>query len=333
MHPGPDTTTGPTDPVRPAFFTPAPVAGYELVDSGEGWKLERFGTRLLARPDPQALWRRRLDPAEWDRADMTFEREEPHGRGGNKARIPAGIPQGKRGLWRGRGKGRPGDWTIDHEGLTFVLKPTSFKHVGLFPEQATNWRWIEELGERFGGRDLPRGERPRLLNLFGYTGAASLVAHRAGFDVTHVDASRTTLGWVKENLEASGLPGDSLRLILDDAFAFAKREVRRGSRYAGVLLDPPHYGRGPKGEKWQLEEKLAGLVAAVGELLGERSFCALSTYAVGYSPLAFWNLFQDLGAPADEGVVLEAGELVLPEAGGERSLPCGFCIRWSRGLA
>jgi 23S rRNA (cytosine1962-C5)-methyltransferase len=168
-----------------------------------------------------------------------------------------------------------------------------------------------------------------LLNLFGYTGAASLVAHAAGFDVTHVDASRTTLGWVKENLVASGLPDDSLRLILDDAFAFARREVRRGNTYAGILLDPPHYGRGPKGEKWQLEDKLAELLAAVGQLLEPRSFCILSTYAVGYSPLAFQNMFAEL-FPGEAGVGLEAGELVLPEQGG-RLLPCGYCARLTRG--
>lgn len=321
MEPGPSQHGA---PLEPAIFAPAPLAGYALVDSGRGWKLERFGDRLLARPDPQALWARRLDDAAWAAADLTFERDEPGGRGG---KVPAGIPQGKRGRWRGRDRS---DWVLEHEGLGFVLKATPFKHVGLFPEQATNWRWLAGHGARLGGADLPPGRRPRLLNLFGYTGAASLVAHRAGFDVTHVDASRTTLGWVRENLAASALPPDALRLILDDAFAFARREVRRGNRYAGVLLDPPHYGRGPKGEKWLLEDKLADLVAAVGELLDDRAFCVLSTYAVGYSPVAFRNLFDELDGGGE--VRLEAGELVLPEEGG-RLLPCGFCTRWSRGLA
>jgi len=309
--------------VQPAYFEPAPIEGYELVDSGRGWKLERFGSRLLARPDPQALWDRHLPEADWDAANLRFEREEPRG-----GLVPAGVPAGKGGTWKGRDHT---DWHLEDGAFTFVLKPTRFKHVGLFPEQATNWRWIEDMGHALGAvPGATGGARPKLLNLFGYTGAASMVAARAGFDVTHVDASRTTLGWVKENLAASGKSPDELRLILDDAFAFARREVRRENRYAGVLLDPPHYGRGPKGEKWQLEEQLADLLTAVGSLLEARSFCALSTYAVGYSPMAFQNMFAELD-PAAPDVTLESGELVIPERGG-RFLPCGFCTRWSRGL-
>jgi len=303
---------------KPAYFEPVPIDGYELVDSGEGWKLERFGSRLISRPDPQALWKRGLSLDEWKVADLRFKREEDRG-----GKVPAGIPQGKGGKWNGRDRS---DWQLDAHGLSFVLKPTRFKHVGLFPEQAANWRFIEEMGAKLAGGD----ERPKLLNLFGYTGAASLVAHRAGFDVTHVDASRTTIGWVKENLEASGMDTNSLRLILDDALGFARRETRRGNLYAGVLLDPPHYGRGPKGEKWQLEEQLAGLLSEVGGLLAEKSFCVLSTYAVGYSPIAFVNMLQELDG-ANPAVAIEAGELVIPERSG-RLLPCGFCARWRRGL-
>lgn len=309
--------------MTPAYFEPASVEGYELVDSGRGWKLERFGSRLLSRPDPQALWDRHLPDSDWDAANLRFEREEPRG-----GLVPAGVPAGKGGKWKGRDRS---DWVLDDGDLRYVLKPTRFKHVGLFPEQATNWRWIEAMGRELGtGPGVPPSERPKLLNLFGYTGAASLVASRAGFDVTHVDASRTTLGWVKENLEASQLPPDELRLILDDAFAFARREVRRERRYAGVLLDPPHYGRGPKGEKWQLEEQLADLLTTVGGLLEPKSFCILSTYAVGYSPMAFQNMFAELD-PLGQDVSIESGELVIPERGG-RFLPCGFCSRWSRGF-
>jgi 23S rRNA (cytosine1962-C5)-methyltransferase len=303
--------------LQPAYFAPIALANHELIDSGDGWKLERYGARLISRPDPQALWKRRLELSEWAKADLRFDREEPKG-----GLVPAGVPAGKGGVWRGKTRS---DWTIDEGPLTFVLKPTRFKHVGLFPEQATNWQWIRDWGRALAGAR----ERPQLLNLFGYTGEASLVAHEAGFDVTHVDASRTTLGWVKENLEASGKRDDSLRLILDDALGFARREVRRGNTYQGILLDPPHYGRGPKGEKWQLEDKLAELLATVGELLAERSFCILSTYAVGYSPLAFQNMFAEMFG-ADQEVALEAGELVIPEQGG-RLLPCGFCARLSRG--
>lgn len=303
--------------LAPAHFTPVPLAEYELLDSGDGWKLERFGERTVARPDPQALWKRRLDPPAWKRADLTFERDKPKGR-----LVPQGVPEGKGGRWRGPSRS---DWELTDGEQTFVLKPTRFKHVGLFPEQAVNWRWIEAWGAELAGG----AQQPQLLNLFGYTGAASLVAHRAGFAVTHVDASRTTLGWVRENLAASGMAEDSLRLMLDDAFAFAKREVRRGNTYAGILLDPPHYGRGPKGEKWQLEDKLAELLDTVAALLEPRGFCVLSTYAVGHSPLAFTNLFGEL-FPGESDVTIEAGELVLPEASG-RLLPCGFCARLARG--
>ena len=173
----------------------------------------------------------------------------------------------------------------------------------------------------------PAAERPRLLNLFGYTGAASVLAAQAGFAVTHVDASRASLDWARINAVASGLGERGLRLVHEDALGFARREVRRGSRYAGVLVDPPHYGRGPRGEKWRLEEGLAPLIEACGRLLDERGFLVLSTYAVGYSPLALVGLLDEL-----EGGAVEAGELALPEEASGRLLPSGFCARWSRGL-
>ena len=299
--------------MQPSFFAPGPLDEYLLLDSGDGWKLERFGPRVVCRPDPQALWKRKLPKAEWDKADLTFERDtQSAGRGGR---------------WRGTKEARQ-DWTMAWGGLRFVMKPTSFKHVGLFPEQAANWRWVESLGRELQG--ATENGPPKLLNLFGYTGAASLVAARAGFEVTHVDASKTSVNWVRENLATSGMRQDSIRMITDDALIFAKREARRGAKYTGILMDPPHYGRGPNGEKWQLEESLAELLDCAKVLLAPRSFCILSTYAVGYSPLAFTNMFDDF----DQGVT-EAGELVLPEGRGlgtGRLLPCGFCARWRRGF-
>jgi 23S rRNA (cytosine1962-C5)-methyltransferase len=170
------------------------------------------------------------------------------------------------------------------------------------------------------------GPEPRLLNLFAYTGVASLFARRAGAQVTHVDASKQALAWARENAELSGLT-DGIRWMLEDAPAFVRREARRGTRYHGILLDPPHYGRGPKGEKWQLERDLAPLLEACGELLEERAFVVLSSYAVGYTATSLANLLADLGPGA-----LEAGELVLVEEGdGGRPLPCGLAARWSRG--
>ena len=299
-------------------FPIAPLSSVELLDSGDGRKLERFGPHVLDRPDPQALWRRSLPEAVWRAADLVFERESDRG-----------------GLWRTRGGKRlrePEGWKLElREGSPAALwiRPTPFKHVGLFPEQAANWSWVAEQRPALG-------ERPKLLNLFGYTGAASLMARLAGYDVTHVDASRTTLAWLKENAAASGLGERDLRLVLEDAPSYVKREARRGASYAGILLDPPHYGRGPKGQKWQFESDMARLLSACGQLLEERAFLVLSTYAIGYSPLAFENVLSE--PPVFSEGSVEAGELALQESeredrrGPARRLPCGFCVRWSRGL-
>jgi 23S rRNA (cytosine1962-C5)-methyltransferase len=213
-------------------------------------------------------------------------------------------------------------WSVRVERATFIARPTSFKHVGIFPEQAVNWDLLARAVRGFGA------ETPRLLNLFGYTGAASVLAVQNGYEVTHVDASKTSIAWARENLAASGLSEGSMRVLLDDALAFVRREGRRGARYQAVLLDPPHYGRGPQGEKWQFEDSIGALVAAVRELLADRSLVVLSSYAIGCSPLTLQNLLADLGAGD-----LESGELVLPEHSWRaRLLPAGFCARWSRGV-
>lgn len=299
--------------VQPAVFRPVELEGHALLDSGEGEKLERYGDVILARPDPQALWRRRLGRGEWERAHLRFERESDRG-----------------GLWRAHSsapphaRGRDAAWSLRAFGAAFSIRPTPFKHVGLFPEQAANWRWVEKAGASFQ-------ETPRLLNLFAYTGAATVLAALAGYRVTHVDASKTSVTWARENADASGVPGDSVRWIPEDALTFVRREVRRGSTYDGILLDPPHYGRGPKGEKWIFEEGLAPLLEACAALLSERAFLVLSTYAIGYSPLAFTNLLSEL-----QGGDVQAGELVLSEESRpdlpSRALPCGFCARWARGF-
>jgi len=297
-------------------FDPTRFPDYALLDSGGGEKLERFGRVVLRRPDPQALWRPRAAEA-WGRADLAFVRESDRG-GRWEARRGAAV----------EARGREPAWTVRYGEAVLEVRPTPFKHVGLFPEQATNWDWVARRSARLG-------ERPRLLNLFGYSGAASVLAVRAGFDVTHVDASRAALAWTRRNAELSGVADGPLRLVLDDALRFARREVRRGSRYAVVLLDPPHYGRGPRGEKWQFEEGFAPLVEACGRLLAERALLVLSSYAIGYSPLAFRNVLGEL-----PGGAVEVGELILLEeapaswdpSGEPRPLPCGFCARWTRGL-
>jgi len=296
--------------MQPQVFPHPAFPAHALLDSGEGEKLERFGDVILRRPDPQALWRRRLPDAEWSAADLSFVRESDRGgrwepRSGARAELRRTAPE----------------WRIEHQGARFWIRPTAFKHVGLFPEQAANWEWIDGLRRHLGPG------QPRMLNLFGYTGAASVLAAKAGWAVTHVDASKQSLAWMRENLVASELDEKAVRVILDDALAFAQREVRRGRTYHAILLDPPHYGRGPKGETWRLEEGLAPLVEAAGALLEPRAALVLSTYAVGYSPLAFANLLGELG----EGQVA-VGELALPEEATERRLPAGFCARWWRGL-
>lgn len=299
--------------MQPACFPHPAFPDYALLDSGGGEKLERFGGRTLRRPDPQALWRPRLPEADWRRADLAFVRDPATG--------------GRAGDWEpgpGAARDAEAEWACRYGDATFLIRPTPFKHVGLFPEQAANWAFVAER------RDALDEARPRLLNLFGYTGAASVLAVQAGYEVTHVDASKTAVQWARDNAAASGLPRDAMRVICDDALAFARREVRRGARYHGIYIDPPHYGRGPKGEKWQFEEGIAALIEAAGSLLAPVSFLILSTYAIGTSPLALAGL---LGAVA--GGRVESGELALPEAGpaGEaRLLPAGFCARLTRGL-
>lgn len=294
----------------PGSFDQPELPWYALVDSGGGQKLERFGPHLLARPDPQALWRRRA-PARWDEAALVFVRESDRG-----GRWEAPRP-------RGGGRARELEWRVAVEGAALVLRTTPFKHVGVFPEQATNWRLVERAARAFEAR-------PRLLNLFGYSGAASVLACRAGWAVTHVDASRLALSWTRANLEASGLPADALRLVLEDALAFARREARRGQRYEAILVDPPRYGRGPKGETWRFDEDVAELVEHCDALLAERALLVLSAYAIGLSPWTLQNLLAPLRGRLETGELLLAEE-PAPDAPA-RVLPCGFCARLARGF-
>ncbi len=298
-----------------AIFPHPPFAAYALLDSGNAEKLERFGRFVLRRPDPQALWRPRLSAAEWARrADLAFVRESDRG-----------------GTWEQPRGEVPEEWELEvavgwTEPACLLIRPTPFKHVGLFPEQAANWAWVEERRTGLALRLAPRAA-PRLLNLFAYTGAASVFAAKSGWEVTHVDASRASLDWAAENARGSALDANAIRWMLDDALAFARREARRGNRYHGILADPPSYGRGPKGEKWELETGLAPLLEACAALLEPvtGAFLALSTYAVGYSPLAYANMLREFG-PGE----IETGELALPEEESGRLLPCGFCARFTR---
>jgi 23S rRNA (cytosine1962-C5)-methyltransferase len=273
--------------------------GYELLDSGEGFKLERFGSVVVSRPDPQVLWEKGKGEL-WQTAQARFTKE-----------------------WNGR-KNIPEDWKTEIEGITFNLHLASFKHVGIFPEQAPNWNWIQE--------KVRNARRPTtVLNLFGYTGGATLAAARAGADVVHVDGSKVSIGIAKQNMESSGLSDSKIRFILDDALAFAKREIRRGNTYDGIVMDPPASGHGPKGEPWRIEKNLPELVAICEKLLSPNPlFLIMNGYAAGYSPIGYKNTLENIEKV--HGGTLESGELTLEESGTRRLLPAGIFARWSSGV-
>lgn len=284
---------------------------HALLDSGAGYRLERFGERTVARPDPNALWRPRLPKAEWERrADAWFHKDRRFGSS----------------HWERR---RPGDgpWIVSHGSLRMALRLTPFKHTGVFPEQAANWSWIEALVKR---RLAEGGERPRLLNLFAYTGAASLVAAAAGAEVCHLDASKDVVDWAAENQRLSGLADAPLRWIVDDAGKFLAREIRRGRRYDGILLDPPAYGRDPKGQIFRFETHVGPLLADCAALLSERPlFLLVNAYSLGYSATVIGALLAE-HVPADG---IELGELRLLEEALEgrpsRPLSCSVYARWA----
>lgn len=297
---------------------------YELIDSGNFEKLERFGRYVTRRPEPQAIWRPSLDEAEWSRlADASFLRD---------------ARSDEHGQWRLRG-GMPSRWTVDYAyngmHLRMRLGLTSFKHVGIFPEQAANWNFIFDncrmlagSGRAEGGVTPEKGKAlrvPRVLNLFAYTGGATLAARAAGAEVTHVDSVKQVVTWARENMESSEL--DGVRWIVEDALKFVQREVRRGSRYNGIILDPPAYGRGANGEKWILEDNIGVMLEACGALLEpENAFLVLNLYSMGLSStLARTAVRQAFGVPREE----QWGELCFTDRGG-KELPLGTYYRFVR---
>lgn len=278
---------------------------YRLLDSGAGRKLERFGGVILVRPEEQAIWSPRLADSAWEDADAVFT--------GATEEEGAGRWQRRAGLEE--------DWTCRHGALRFACRFTSFRHVGVFPEQEAHWR---DLVERVAAANEP----PAILNLFGYTGVASLAAAAAGARVTHVDASKKAIAWARENQALSGMDDRPIRWICDDAMKFAAREVRRGSRYQGILLDPPKYGRGPKNEVWRLFEDLPQMLRLCRDLLAPHgAFLVLTAYAIRASFLSLEELCREVLGAAD-GTSLDSGELVLREDGGRRLSTSLFC-RWS----
>jgi len=301
-------------------------ADYELLDSGEGMKLERFGQILLARPETQALWSKRR-PELWQDAHATFASED--GKGVWQVHGAQVRPAKFAGLTCAEG------WQIGRGPLTFTAKLTAFKHVGVFPEQEPNWVWIKDRVRDFvsptSDVGLTKSYIPNVLNLFGYTGIASIVAAQAGAKVTHVDASKQSLDWAHENARLAGLPEDAIRWIPDDALAFARREIRRGAKYEGIILDPPAFGRGPKGEVWHIERDLPALLSVLKDLLAETSgsFFLMSGYAAGYASRAFAQLTESaFGLPTEARA--ESGELHIKESHSDRVVPSGIYCRFVR---
>ncbi len=276
---------------------------YGLVDSGGGRKLERCGPYSLVRPEPQCLWRPRLDEAVWSGADAVFDPSD----------------EDEAGRWRFT-RSAPDAWPMAWRDVKFFGRFTAFRHLGFFPEQAANWAWLDECLQ-------PRPDA-KVLNLFGYTGVASLVCAAAGAAVTHVDASKKAIGWARENAELSGLADRPVRWICEDARRYVQREVRRGVQYDGIILDPPKYGRGPTGEVWRLFEDLPALLSlCVGLLSPDASFLILNAYAERVSGLSLASLLAE--AMDRRGGRIDWGELALMEEAGDRGVGLSFFARWS----
>jgi len=271
--------------------------GYQLIDSGEGRKLEQFGALVLDRPDPQALWVK-SDKHAWVLANAHFAWSDS----GEKWKIS---------------KGTPLSWQMPYHDLNFALSFGKFKHIGVFPEHECQWQELQSVCTHQKGS--------RVLNLFGYTGAASLAAVAAGATVTHVDASKQTIATVKENLALSKLPHDSLRLVCEDALKYTKRLIQRGEKFEAIVMDPPAFGRGPKGEVWKIEEKLAELVALLPQLLSEDArYVLLNGYAAGFSARTFAEMLRD----AIPGGDISYGDVGIQQKNSDRLLSTGIYAKW-----
>ena len=277
---------------------------FEVLDTGDGEKLERWGDVILRRPDPQTIWPK-ADPALWRQAQAWYHRSD---KGGGEWEFFSRLPE---------------KWVIAHEALRFYVRPTGFKHTGLFPEQAANWVWMAEKLRESGRREM------RVLNLFGYTGGATLACAQAGAHVTHVDAAKGMVQWAKENRELSHLPETSCRWIVEDALRFVQREIRRGNSYDGILMDPPSYGRGPSGEVWKLENELFGLIDTCAQALSpEPLFFLVNSYTTGFQASVLSNIIEKCVVSRFGGQV-DSQELCLPVSTGG-VLPCGATGRWFR---
>lgn len=276
---------------------------YEVIDTSQGEKLERWGDYLLVRPDPQVIWQTPKEHRGWQKHNGHYHRSQ---KGGGEWEFFQ-LPQ---------------EWSIGYRDLTFRLKPFSFKHTGLFPEQAVNWDWFSEIIKKAG--------RPvKVLNLFAYTGGATLSAAAAGAAVTHVDASKGMVTWAKENAAVSNLTGAPIRYLVDDCVKFVEREIRRGNTYDGIIMDPPSYGRGPKGEIWKIEDNIYSFMELTSRLLAKDAlFFLINSYTTGLQPAVLSYLLHTTVAQKKGGCV-EASEIGLPVSSNRLVLPCGASGRWT----
>lgn len=287
------------------LLTPSHWKDYQLIDSGGFEKLEKFGDFILSRPEPQAVWDKSLPDQEWQRRASAFFRKEKN--------------NPEKGQWETK-PGMKERWFLEYQHgrlqLTFKIALSAFKHVGIFPEQAANWEYIFDQTQRMN--------KPKVLNLFAYTGGASLAAKAAGAEVVHVDSVKQVVNWARENMESSRL--DNIRWLVEDAAKYVKREVKRGNLYQGIILDPPAYGRGPEGEKWLLEEHINDLLKQCAQLLDpEQHYLILNLYSLGFSALIVDNLIASCFGKVSQP---EFGELYLPDSFNKR-LPLGVFYRFS----
>lgn len=275
---------------------------YELLDTSDGERLERWGKVILVRPDPQIIWKNTAVHPAWHKADGVYRRSSSGGGGWTKNKMPE-------------------QWHISYRNLTFMLKPMGFKHTGLFPEQAVNWDWMSDL--------IRRANRPiKVLNLFAYTGGATMAAAEAGASVCHVDAARGMVLQAKENAVLCRLENAPIRYLVDDCQKFVEREIRRGNHYDGIIMDPPSYGRGPNGEVWKIEDNIDHLITLTAQLLSDTPlFFLLNSYTTGLSPLTMAYM-MNAKIKKRFGGDTDAGELTLPVTASGGFLPCGASARW-----
>ncbi len=276
---------------------------YEVIDTSSGEKLERWGDYLLIRPDPQVIWNTEKKNYGWKKFNGHYHRSSKGG-----------------GEWEF--KNLPEEWSINYKELTFNLKPFSFKHTGLFPEQAANWDWFSTL--------IKEANRPiKVLNLFAYTGGATVSAAKAGASVTHVDAAKGMVAWAKENAASSGLADAPIRYLVDDCVKFVEREIRRGNKYDAIIMDPPSYGRGPKGEIWKIEESVFPFIRLSSQLLSDNPlFFLINSYTTGLQPAVLSYMLHTVLDPIHKGTI-EANEIGLPVKTNGLILPCGASGRWT----